>query len=218
MRRAWWMQFFSPDEGGNAGGSGGDAGAGNSNGQGSGEGSGTGGSGAKSNGQQDQQSVPLSEVDRRISEARKKWESESEAKLAAERKRLDEEKLRQDQKFKELADLKERELSELKLRDGTRTALAAKGLSDLAPVFDLDVSTLDGRTAAAEVLNKQINDLVEKRVAERLKSPPAAKGSPDAARAEENKTKSLTQLYKEDPAAYEAEVKRRSSEQKFIRK
>lgn len=105
-----------------------------------------------------------SEVDRRVNEAIQKRE-------AAWKKEQEEKGLKETQQYKTLFEKSEAERVALELRDKTRQAFEEKKLGSLAPVFNSDLSTVEGRTKAAEQLNTLIEATVEQRVAERLKTP-----------------------------------------------
>jgi len=127
------------------------------------------------------------EGDRRVQQAVEKIKEqaakEKEEALEVERKKAEEEQLRADNKYQEIAERRESELRALKatntanaLRADTQAMLAEKGLADVGPVFDADLMSLDGRTAAADSLNTLIEAQVEARVSERLTTDPPPKG------------------------------------------
>ncbi len=110
----------------------------------------------------------------RESKLRAEWEAKTKAEReAAERKRLEEEK-----NYQTLYEKAEAERKALELRSQTARVLAEKGLASLEPVFSADLSTLEGRTAAADSVKQLIDEEVEKRVNERLKTPAPPKSKP----------------------------------------
>lgn len=76
-------------------------------------------------------------------------------------------------RFKEAAEAAERRARALELDRDTARHLAEVGLPQLAGAFEMDVTTLDGRKAAAKAVKALIDEAVEARVAERLKTKPA---------------------------------------------
>jgi len=127
------------------------------------------------------------EGDRRVQQSNKTIKEaaakEQKEALEAERKKAEEEQLRAENKYQEIAERRESELRTLRasnaaseLRADTQAMLAEKGLADVGPVFDADLMSLDGRTAAADSLNTLIEAQVEARVSERLKTDPPPKG------------------------------------------
>ncbi len=109
-----------------------------------------------------------SELDRRVNEAVQKREAALRAE--AERKQAESNK-----EFEDLYKTEKSQRETLELREQTRTELNKSGLGDLAPVFDGDLSTLDGRVGAAKAVQKVIDARVDAIVRERLKNDPPPK-------------------------------------------
>lgn len=106
------------------------------------------------------------DVDREVSKA-----------LATREEKLRREQAEKEQNWEALAKQNEAELNQLRLGSATSQMLAKSKLSHLAPVFESDFSTIEGRTSAAESLNKLISAEVERRINERLKTDPPARST-----------------------------------------
>jgi hypothetical protein len=178
MKQAWWMRtFHAPDEGAVGGASTGDS---------TGTGKGQGAADATVEGEKDKgpATYTQADVDRRVTEALQKREQklreELDSRQKADREKAEREKAEAEGKFKELYERAEREKAAVELRIQTRDALAEKGLAELAPVFEADLSSLDARLKIAEDLKKRIDKIVEAQVLKRLETPTQGKGSPSA--------------------------------------
>lgn len=126
-------------------------------------------------------------IDRAVTKAlqtqEKRLKREAEQAIEAEKKSLQEKHLLEQGKFQELAEQRAAELAALKaeaaikdLQARTANMLAERKLSSLTPLFDADLSTMEGRTEAAELLERIIDEAAEERVTSRLKTPRAPTG------------------------------------------
>jgi hypothetical protein len=138
--------------------------------------------------QTDDDKARQAELDRAVTKAletaRRKWAREQEDQLAEEKRRAAEKLLAEQGKFKELAEAREAELAALRadaaakdLAAKTSRLLADRKLTGLQPLFDSDLSTIEGRAEAADVLQRTIDEVVEARVVERLRSPNSPRGT-----------------------------------------
>jgi hypothetical protein len=138
--------------------------------------------------QTDAEKARQAELDRAVTKAletaRRKWQREQEDQLAEEKRRAAEKLLAEQGKFKELAEAREAELAALRadaaakdLAAKTSRLLADRKLTGLQPLFDADLSTMEGRAEAADVLQRTIDEVVEARVVERLRSPNTPRGT-----------------------------------------
>jgi hypothetical protein len=132
-----------------------------------------------------------SEVDQIVTKALRTREenltSELEERFASERRGADEERLAETGQWRELSERHQTELERLRaenqeraLTGETASMLAEKGLSSLARVFDLDFASIEGRSAAAELMAAVVADGVEARVGQRLELPAPARGATPA--------------------------------------
>jgi hypothetical protein len=118
------------------------------------------------------------ELDRAISKAIETREKAHKEEQQRVMKAAEEAALKEKNSYKELYERTEQEKKALLLKTETQRELAARNLGDLGELFDQDFNTVDGRKAAMESLEKKIAAEVEKRVADRLKSPAGTKGAP----------------------------------------
>lgn len=178
LKHPWWMGLLllAPDDGAGGGGSADD-----------GDKTGEGQDDRKSNDDGDGKpgekggKPPVytqEELDRRVTEAIKTRERKLDEERRLEREKAEAEKAAAEGKFKELYEKAEREKAAAILRLQTREALSEKGLDAFAGIFEADVSTLDGRVAAAEDLKKHFDKAVEIEVLKRLETKRPGKGSP----------------------------------------
>ena len=107
---------------------------------------------------------------------------ETEERIEETQRVAEQERLKQEGKYEELAAQAQAEADKLRsdlaareLRANTLEMLAGKDMSNLATVFDADLSTITGREAAANAMKEQIDTAVAEQVAARLKT-----GTPDA--------------------------------------
>jgi hypothetical protein len=197
MKRNWWLglMLHEPDKG--AGGSA-PAGEGDATGDAQGQAPKTGekekeGEAKGANGA----TFTQADVDRMVSQAIKTREQKLQEKH-------DQDKLAAEGKYRELYEKEQREKAALELRVQTRDALAEKGLGELAPFFEADASTLDGRLKAAEGLKARIDALVQQEVLKRLESRAPGKGDPNPAPGK----LTAEQIEKMSQAEYEAAYKK----------
>ena len=130
------------------------------------------------------QSLSDRAVTKALETQRKRLERETEERLLAEKKAHEEARLAEQGKYKELAEAREAELSAMRaeaaakeLKAKTVSILADRNLHELQPIFDADLSTIEGRTTAIEAMQKAVEDAVEARVNERLRTPGAPRGA-----------------------------------------
>lgn len=116
--------------------------------------------------QTQQQQYSQADIDRAVQRAIETREKNLKAELESKA-------LAEQGKFKEVAERAEARARALELDRDTARHLAEMGLPQLASAFELDVTTLDGRKAAAKAVKSLIDEAVEARVAERLKTKPA---------------------------------------------
>jgi len=130
-----------------------------------------------------------SEVDRIVSKAIKTREenllAENQANVEKLQAEAEEKRLTEAGKHQELAENYKGELEAMKaaqaaaeLKASTAEMLTEKKLPDLAKVFEMDLSTVEGRATAADFLSEQIEASVETRIRERLATPAPPKGTP----------------------------------------
>lgn len=128
------------------------------------------------------------QIDRAVTRAlqtqEKRLKRESEQAIEAEKKALQEKHLQEQGKFQELAEARSAELASLRaeaaskdLQAKTANMLAERKLSSINPLFDADLSTMEGRVEAAELLDKIIDEAAEERVTSRLKTPHVPAGN-----------------------------------------
>lgn len=98
----------------------------------------------------------------------------NEAKLRAKHEA---DKARAAEDYKTLYETEQAQRAALELKVGTVDALAQAKLTDLAPVFDADLGTVEGRIAAAQQVQKVIDQQVKARIAEKLTQAPAEKSA-----------------------------------------
>lgn len=121
-------------------------------------------------------------IDRAVTKAlqtqEKRLKREAEQAIESEKKALQEKHLLEQGKFQELAETRAAELAALKaeaaikdLQARTANMLAERKLSSLTPLFNSDLSTMEGRVEATELLNRIIDEAAEERVTSRLKTP-----------------------------------------------
>lgn len=129
-----------------------------------------------------------SEVDQIVTKALRTREEnltrELEERIASERRGAAEERLAETGQWRELAERHQTELERLHaenqehaLAAETAAMLAENGLPSLARVFDLDLASIEGRSAAVELVAAVIADSVEARVGQRLELPAPARGA-----------------------------------------
>jgi hypothetical protein len=127
-------------------------------------------------------------ADRMVTKAletqRKKLEKDTEARIESERKKLTEKQLAEQGKYQELAEQREAELAAIRadlaakeLTAQTVQVLADRGVPGLAKVFDADLNSIEGRIEAADLIKQIVDEAVESRVNDRLKTPGAPRGT-----------------------------------------
>lgn len=127
-------------------------------------------------GEQEVQTFSQQDVDRIVSKALDTREKKLRAELESEKKKLQRAKLEEEQEYKALYEQATKEAESLKMLRETSEMLSEKNLGNLLPVFESDLSTMDGRVAVTDKLTEFIEAEVEKRVTERIKTPSPAKG------------------------------------------
>ena len=131
-----------------------------------------------------------SETDKRVTSALQKVESRWEEKvndlLSQKEQDIQNAKLAEEGKFKELFEQKQAELDSIKasadrdkVRAETNRILAEKNLGDLSFLFDGDTTTVEGRSKTIDMLNDKIEGLVSERVLDKLNNKAPAKGAKD---------------------------------------
>jgi len=131
------------------------------------------------------------DLDRAISKA-------IETREARLKSKFEEDRLREQQQFQELAERRERELQALKTGLETRTKLQELGVPELGDIFELDLGNVEGRVAAAERIAGIIKAKAEDAVKSRLRPNPVPQGK-------ENSPKSPAQMTPEEFAAFKKE-------------
>jgi len=131
-----------------------------------------------------------SEADRRVTsalqKAEQKWEERTNSLLSKKEKEIEQSKLSEEGRFKELFEQKQAELDSFKasaererVRAETNQLLAKKNLGDLSDFFNKDLNDFENRKEAIENLDKHIENIVSDRVSQRLVAKPPAKGAKD---------------------------------------
>lgn len=123
------------------------------------------------------------EIDRRVTDALKKAEDKANAKIAAERERLEQEKLAEQGEFKKLHETTKAKLEELQAtlatkeqREQVSAALREAGLSEFEPILVAERSNPDDFVAAGKSLQETMKTLVDAEVARRLETGPTKGG------------------------------------------
>lgn len=126
-------------------------------------------------------------VDRSISKAHEKWRAETDSKVEAERKKAEEDRLREQGEYSKLYEERDAELRALKAEiaqrefsEESRQALQELGVADVADVLLGKRDSVDDVKSAGQKLKEHIDALVQKGVEERLNTgtrPGGAKGA-----------------------------------------
>jgi hypothetical protein len=119
------------------------------------------------------------DLDRAISQAIKTREENLRKEQEEAARKAEQEKLIAEQKYKELFERQKAEADRLRLSTETAKELASRGLGHFGDLFEADLSTMDGRKKAIEIIDKTLKDELERRINEKLKTGTGAKGSPD---------------------------------------
>jgi len=155
------------------------------------------------NGNEDQTLLTQSEVDSRVSQALKtssaKLKAQFERDLAAAKESADRKALEDKEEYKTLYENERQTKERLELSKQTYDALASQKLGDLIPVFESDLSSIDGRKTAAEHMKSIIDKRVEEEVSRRLKTPAPPLDKEPA------RPKPITEMTPEEYKAYKKE-------------
>jgi len=115
------------------------------------------------------------DVDRCVRKAQVKWKGEQEAATEVERKKVEEERLREQGEFQELAAVKDRELKELQakaaaaeFREQAAAALKEAGLGDVTDIALAPRQTVEDVQAMAQAIKALVDERSTAEVAQRL--------------------------------------------------
>lgn len=116
------------------------------------------------------------DLDRAITKAISTREQKLRSELDQQKSELEKKQLVEQEKYRELYEQAESERRQYQLQQETASTLSEMNLPNLLPVFSQDHGSIEGRVETAKTIKALIDAEVDRRVADRIKTPPAPRG------------------------------------------